>query len=198
MKNQFYIILTLLFLVSNKVFSQDPTPKAGSNLTNLSLDKFAGSWIYTQGTDTVKLMLKKENIFVNFGGGFKMDFVLGCYSFKKGNKIIENYLPFFNQIYNINTSLAASNTDGGYKISGSITDKLKKRRQEITMLLSTDLNTLNVTLQFPEGLCLNCIPGRTLPEKMVFKRVIKTITPKPKVPVPPTYAPGYKGKRLIE
>ncbi len=180
MKKLIYIFISALFLISNTALAQDPTPKAGSNLAYPGLNKFAGTWTYTQGTDTVILKLKKENIFFNFGGGFTMDVISGCYSYKKGKQLIENNLPYFNQARNHNTAIIAGNDDGGFEIKGIIGDKLKKRKQKITMLLSTDLNTLNVTLQFPEGLCLNCIPGRTLPEKMVFEREGAKIIPMPK------------------
>ena len=68
-----------------------PTPpKPDGNITNNSLDKFIGTWVWINGTDTLKIVLKKENILLPFPENSRADFIIGFHIFKQGNDIVES------------------------------------------------------------------------------------------------------------
>jgi hypothetical protein len=76
-------IITILFIafVLNKVQAQ----------TNSTLDKFSNTtWMWTNGTDSLKIYLKKTSMILPNYNGPAFDVLMGFHYFKKGNRVIEN------------------------------------------------------------------------------------------------------------
>ncbi len=61
-----------------------------------SLDKFVGTWLWHNNSDTFKLILKKGNKMIYSGMNIRSDVIYGFHEYKQGNTVIESSLQFAN------------------------------------------------------------------------------------------------------
>lgn len=125
-----FICLALLF-IATIMHSQDLPPELGSNILNLDIDKFVGTW-YWEGTGkSLKFILKKEN--VDFMPITKMDYkadlIVGFHKFVENGIIIEDSTPYYKTFYNDKKKTVSGCTeknDPGL-LTGNIHHKSKKK-----------------------------------------------------------------------
>jgi hypothetical protein len=83
---------------------------------NNEMDKYAGTWQYTHGTDTLTIVIQKK-IHV-FDGEYYEDFLSGEYRYVSNGVEVVNTLPVLNDPANINGD--NSNIQGRYLINNTI------------------------------------------------------------------------------
>ena len=88
MKKLSYLFIFILSIGLTKVAAQNPLPAKGSNVLIPSLNKFIGTWQCNTSNETIIFKLKKDNVFFDWGDGFRMDVIIGYYSYKKNNVLI--------------------------------------------------------------------------------------------------------------
>ncbi|MEJ7823030.1 MAG: DUF6705 family protein [Chitinophagaceae bacterium] len=151
MKQSIIIIAIFTFSI---IKIQAQTPKPGEYRINNSLLKFEGSWIWFNGTDTLKLVLKKEKLHQppGFAFNFYFDAIVGWYLYKKGNIIIENSLSFANtSYYDGHSSILGGNKNGKETLEGNIKDSKKNKFAAITLTLNASHTSLHWKLNNNEG-----------------------------------------------
>lgn len=120
------ILIPAFFLMfSNIIIAQVPTP--GSNITRTYLDKFEGTWKWTNGTSEVTIQLKKLHYHFT-DHQFYEDVVVGSHKFIKNGVLVENYLPDFNNI----SQTFLSSIFLWALIDGSQTDEISGDLQDIS------------------------------------------------------------------
>ena len=138
----------------NLAFAQQHhPPQAGDNFPNPALDKFVGTWIWTSGDDTVKIILKKENIL--FPRNFRKDVIIGFHLYKKDSVIVESSLQFqhTNRADGKSTILAGSDNNNNFILKGSLTDLTKGIKfVEIKLTMNSLQNKLTLVLRETPGL----------------------------------------------
>lgn len=117
-------------------------PNSGDNILNPSLSKFVGTWIWVNGTDTVKVVLKKENVLFSMIN-IRQDVIVGYHEYKRGNVIIETNLADTNHVFNTKkTSILASNDNSNDTLTGTIQDITEKKLLNIILVLNVAQNQL--------------------------------------------------------
>ena len=91
------IILAIFAFNMNKSQTLDITPNA-SNL-NSNINKFVGTWIWTNGTESLVLIFKKENILLPLEGNIRADVLYGFHQYKVNNIVIESSTQYSNSNY---------------------------------------------------------------------------------------------------
>lgn len=94
-----HIILILLILVGGLVSAQTNFPKDGDNIKNPHIDKFVGTWIWSNGTESLEFVLKKKNILLPIGNNIRTDVLYGFHKYVKDGKELENSLQYVNTDY---------------------------------------------------------------------------------------------------
>lgn len=154
----------------NNVKAQN-TPRSGSNLSNHGLDKFSGSWISINNTDTIQLVLKRENITLPISVGVTADVLVGYYRYSKANVVIHDDLKRINDNYNgMHTPFLIGLNQQGYDINGSFMDFEKKKTFSVSLILDEASKTLKLRLINNEGLYVNVKEGISLPREMIFRK----------------------------
>ncbi|MGV7105574.1 DUF6705 family protein [Flavobacterium sp. U410] len=118
MKNIFFTILTIFTIISCKaqqIVSLDASYWEYPHGTyikdiNNEMDKYAGTWQYTHGTDTLTIVLQKNTHIYN--GEYYFDFLIGEYRFVNNGIEVVNTLPVLNDPANINGENC--NIQGGF------------------------------------------------------------------------------------
>ena len=148
------IILAIFAFNMNKSQTLDITPNA-SNF-NSNINKFVGTWIWTNGTESLVLIFKKENILLPLEGNIRADVLYGFHQYKVNNIVIESSTQYSNSNYtNKNGTLLGSSFDNPNELSGSFqhTTKNKSVRFEIQYI---DTNHIKlVKLENYEGIRVN-------------------------------------------
>jgi hypothetical protein len=123
------ILFLLSILISLKSFSQ--IPPEGSYTQNLELDKFVGTWIWTSGNDTMKIVLQKQKVHYKTPFNFDRDQLLGWHSYKKNGVLIESCLQFAGQLFGTSPlSLYGSTTNPRQIRFTSFKDITKNKRSD--------------------------------------------------------------------
>lgn len=149
-------IIGIVFLISCSTIAQMPTPpQPNGNITNNSLDKFIGTWMWNSGTDTLKLVLKKENILLPFPENSRADAIIGFHIFKQGNKIVESSINHVNTNFSDKYfTILGGNTvgiDNPNEIVCRIHNIEKNKLGELKLVINSSLNQLSWSLKNPEG-----------------------------------------------
>ncbi|MFN4286742.1 MAG: DUF6705 family protein [Lacibacter sp.] len=156
MKKYLFIIIFGLF-VSTLSIAQMPTPpQPNGNITNPTLDKFVGTWLWTNGVVTLKIILKKENILLPFPENSRADAIVGFHIFKQGNNIIESSMGYIHTNHNDKYySILGGNSGVGFdnpnEIGCSIRNIAKNKSGELTLIINSSLDKLVWTLKNYEG-----------------------------------------------
>ena len=83
-----FILLFTVIVIGNVKGQMPNNPQPNGNVLNPSLDKFVGTWVWISGVDTLKIVLKKDNMLLPFPENSRADCIIGFHIFKKGNVII--------------------------------------------------------------------------------------------------------------
>ena len=122
------IFICLISICTCKIYSQPPIN--GEYLKYDYLDKYQGTWMWTSGSDTVIIKLKK---LVDTSNGpvitFYSDDLFGVHKYIQNGVVIENSLPIFDTITYSHTD---SNTITGTGRRGSDTSWVKCYLTDIT------------------------------------------------------------------
>ncbi|QHV98941.1 DUF6705 family protein [Spirosoma endbachense] len=164
------IVGFLYFLVMiNSVSNAQELPRSGSNLTNNNLDKFVGTWMWTNGKDTVTMLLKKENIL--FPGNIRTDAIVGFHLYKKDKKAVSSSLEFKNTNYSDKRStILATGTPSNLNTINGIFNDLKKDKS-VNIHLTVNQNVLQANFSNREGIRTKKQgDGFSLPEAINFTR----------------------------
>lgn len=150
------ILLGITFLISCCTIAQTPTlPEPNGNIANPSLDKFIGTWVWSNGTESLTLVLKKENILLPFFENSRADVIIGFHMFKQGNAIVESSLSYVNTNYSDKRfTILAGNTvgvDNPNKIGGTIENTAKNKLGQLKLVINSSLDQLSWTLNNSEG-----------------------------------------------
>lgn len=99
MKTLIKIYLLLAGLLFMNINAQN-FPQEGDNIKNKHLDKFAGTWVWTNGEDSFTIILKKDN--VKFIPTMELygDVLYGVHKYVKNGKEIENFIQYKDTSYN--------------------------------------------------------------------------------------------------
>jgi len=163
MKYTFYIILLFGIFNANLTYAQR-FPKAGDNFPNLRLKKFTGTWVSTQGVDTIKIKLNFENI--KLPVNMTADALVGYILYKKGNQVIENTFKDSQFKYEEGKSsmlIGVNDLEGD--LTGRIRDGQTSQSFEYIFTPSSDLNTMTAIRQLSERIYINEKQGEGYPDK---------------------------------
>ena len=151
------IIIGIAFLISCSTIAQMPTPpQPNGNITNSSIDKFIGTWVWSNGTETLTLVLKKENILLPFLENSRSDMIIGFHKFEQGNTIVESSISYVNTNYSDNhstiTGVNVVGVDNPNELICSITNIAKNKSGDLKLVINSSLNQLTWTLKNREGI----------------------------------------------
>lgn len=119
MKSKIFLTLIMVVLTTIIINAQSPilsiTTERGSNIpdgaylkdTNNVLDKFTGTWQYTQGNDTLTISIQK--ITQHFNGSYYKDKLIGGYKYVQNGKVLVNNISPSSDDLLISGSLIKSN-----------------------------------------------------------------------------------------
>lgn len=126
MKNILFI-LTIVF--SSIMYSQEITPKSGDNILDPYADKFLGTWVWREGNDSFKIILKKENILVPLLNNVKADWIIGFHKFVKNGTIIEDTSLYTstNFLDKKNSIISSTDSDNRNYLTGYIIHSSKNK-----------------------------------------------------------------------
>ena len=157
--------------ISQVSFAQMPDPpQPNGNIINNSLNKFVGTWRWTSGTDTVTIILKKENILLPFPENSHADLIIGFHIYKKGNNIIENSIIFSKTNFiDKHSTILGGNEKGNDTLSCNLKDISKNKLVELTLILNNSQTQLQWNLQNTEGVKIgNYVSAITLPKSITL------------------------------
>ena len=151
------IIIGIAFLISSSAIAQmPPPPQPNGNITNSSLDKFIGTWVWSNGTETLTLVLKKENILLAFVENSRADVIIGFHKFEQGNTIVESSISYVNTNFSDgHSTIIGGNREGfdnPYEITCKIKNIAKNKSGDLKLVMNSSLNQLSWTLENSEGI----------------------------------------------
>lgn len=173
------VITTVIICVSLcSMLRAQNIPAQGSYITDNTMGAFHGTWQWVSGTDTVKIYLITQKVYIDVNGGFYHDCIVGWHLYKKGNQVIESSFNFINtpRSNGQNTILAWS-SDSGAGLEGSLKDITRNKDCDLKLTLNAAQNKLTWYSARGEGLHIvpdgKPIPprGLTLPTQMVFTKL---------------------------
>ena len=95
MKIIIVLILGLMSVCTKNVFSQKPV--IGSYVTNSYVDKFVGTWKWSNGVDDVTIEFKKVKFWWRVNNYYQ-DVLMSCHSYVKNGLPIESIMSDINLI----------------------------------------------------------------------------------------------------
>lgn len=171
MKNKTFFILAILLTFSSlsKAQQKQVQPKKGDNIKNASLNKFEGIYVWLHGSDTLKILLKKEN--VELVKGIKSDVLIGFHKYVKDGKVVESSYDYHKSNHTDKRStILISNQDESDTLDGILKDLTKKKSVDIKLVYSPARKSITMTLAEREGIRINKNQdvGFTLPQPLVL------------------------------
>lgn len=165
------VLLLIIFLAFNKRINAQT---AGSYITNTTMGAFHGTWQWVNGSDTVKIYLETKKVYCDVNGGFYWDELVGWHLYKKGSSIIQNTIPYINNVSQ--AAFFAGNEGRPYGVAwGTLKDITKNKSGEVILTLNAAQNQLTWKLDISPGIKV-FVPGVsptpqrgfTLPENMLL------------------------------
>ncbi len=151
-----FIVLLMSFNCKAQNYPQD-----GDNIHNSNLNKFVGTWIWANGTESLVLIFKRENVKLPIGNNIKADVLYGFHQYKQNNIVIESSTAYSNTTYadRKQTISGMGDTDFPNKIGGGIghLSKNKSVRYEIEYIDATHIEL--VKLENYPGIKID-LPGK--------------------------------------
>lgn len=96
MKNILRVLVFTTITLMLNCNAQNNTPQNGQHIVDNDLNKFVGDWIWTNGSKSFKIILKKEIILLPQGTNITADVIIGFHEFKINGNSIENSTQFIN------------------------------------------------------------------------------------------------------
>jgi hypothetical protein len=151
------IIIGIAFLISCGTIAQMPTPpQPNGNITNSSIDKFIGTGVWSNGTETLTLVLKKENILLHFPENSRAESIIGFHKFEQGNTIVESSISYVNTNFSDKHYTIIGGNRDGFDNPNEITCKIKNiaknKSGDLKLVMNSSLNQLSWTLKNSEGI----------------------------------------------
>lgn len=163
------IIIIALLIISNIGISQIPNP--GTYTINNTFGAFHGTWLWVNGSDTVKIYLTTKKVRID---DYDVDLLCGWHIYKQGSTIIETSYPNINVLNSQTITLWNDNSINNPKVEGTITD-LTKASKENFLFLTINAAQNQVTWRCTEwgghGYTVEQPPppiGITLPRNMIL------------------------------
>lgn len=164
--------LFIMFQANGQEFPED-----NSHTINNDINKFVGTWKWTNQDKSFTIILKKETILYPMGTNITVDNLIGFHKYTVNNVIIENSTEYSNTSYwDRKTTIFGKTRDNPNKVMGSFEHLSKNKSVNFTIeyidathfkLLSleqrTDLYLLN-TGESPR------LPGISLPQNIIFTK----------------------------
>ncbi len=175
MKNILAVLFFLIALSKNSNGQIDPV--AGAYYTNNTMGTFVGTWQYANVYDTIIIKLKVKKVYIPINGGFYWDKLVGWHMYKRGLVIVENSLPYFDDVSKITITHGSNTPENLNNISGFANDPRKNKSGQLSLTLLSNVtpNQLVWKLENTEGVRVRTNPnqapydwGFTLPENMVL------------------------------
>lgn len=162
-----------------KVLSQKPQENTYYPMYNLN--KFVGDWIWTSGTDTVRIRLKKAAVKIPIFNNSYWENLLGCHIYVKNGIVIENTMDKFDslQYYNSSNRIGSiylyhiENADTSIA-EGTLKDISKHKANQIDLTyLGGNPVQIRMQLSAKPGTTVSLpgnpyIPGITLPTDIIL------------------------------
>ncbi len=169
-------ILYLTTLFSLKLAAQNWPPVPGSYTSNNTMTGFHGKWLWTDGTDSVTLVLQTRKVFFRMNVGFFWDRLVGWHEYKRKGIIVESSLVYIGD--STKRILMGGNEAYGTNIARvSFNDITKKKSGNLFLTLDTTVipNSLTWVLKNDEGIRVRTSPSQplydwnfTLPRNMIL------------------------------
>jgi hypothetical protein len=154
MKKIFGIVLVFTSVVT--AYSQ--VPQKGEYRKDDKIDKFVGVWEASRDNEVLRIVLKKEKIFVKGGLDFYWDRVVGWHSYTKNGIVVESSLDFANGTYDEHATILGG-SEGDDKLAFSFRDLSRARSHAAELkLIGSDAATLTFSLK--EQVLVNKKPSR--------------------------------------
>lgn len=142
-------------IMAGNIIAQQPTPpQPNGNIINPSLDKFVGTWVWVSGNDTLRIILKKENILLPFPENSRADLLIGFHIYKKGNTVIESSISNSSSSYiDKQYTILGGNRAGidNSEITCSIKNLSKNKSGELKLSINSSNSQLSWNLKNREG-----------------------------------------------
>ena len=153
MKKIIFTVIILLGVITNCI-AQDGIPNDGDNITNDNINKFTGTWYWSNGIESLKIVLKKENILLPFGKNIRTDALYGFHIYIKNGIIVENSTDFINTTYNDkkHTVFAIGDKDNPNTLGLGIGHLSKHKSVEATIEMIDSTHIKIVKLENYEGI----------------------------------------------
>lgn len=145
MKNVIFLIFAL-FMITIK--AQNALPQPGDNILDSHADKFMGTWKWQDGSNSLTLIMKKENILLPFPDNVHADWVIGFHKFVSNGSTSEDTTMYSNTNYidKKNTIVAGSKNGFPNILNGGIYHKSKNKfvEFEIEYIDATHIKLLSL------------------------------------------------------
>ncbi len=172
MKSLFVSFFILLSSCCTQIRGQIPAP--GANITHPSLDNFVGTWVWTNGTNSLVVQFKKVNYYYS-NLDYHEDVILGCYKYIKEGELIEDNLAEFIQLgeNKIGPIVLKFDRLGANlnKLRGNVADRLKHDTHYLNVELNANAPVFSIQwiITRRSGFVVSpTVPGFTLPQNIVL------------------------------
>lgn len=171
-----FILITSLFIFECK--AQNDLPQDGDNILNNNINKFVGTWNWSENGKSLQIILKKENVKLRVGMNLRADVLIGFHKYIENGVEIENSTQYSNTNYidNKSTIFGGAGKNETNTINGGIRHitKNKSIKFEIEYIDSTHIKL--VELKDYPGLRVN-VPGKppydwsiSLPQNIILTK----------------------------
>lgn len=175
MRKRKLIIVTILFtaFVLNKVQAQ----------TNNTLDKFSNTtWLWTNGTDSLKIYLKKATLSLPNSSMPPFDQLIGFHYFKKANSPIENsYKDWRTNPDELYWTIILGNQNGiaGNNLEGTLRHTSKNKTIKLIFIVDATGTKATMIVKNTEGTKIEPYDSSiSLPNNITLTKVANDPTPR--------------------
>nr|WP_314494121.1 DUF6705 family protein [uncultured Chryseobacterium sp.] len=154
-----FVILICLISINCKSQQWDITP--GSNNLNNNINKFIGTWNWSEGGKSFQLILKKESIKLPMTGNVRGEMLYGFHKYVDNNAVIENSTQFAGTTYlDKKSTVLGSSYDNPNIIKGNIQHIAKNKGVNMIIEYIDATHIKLLSLKNFEGTKVN-FPGET-------------------------------------
>ncbi len=139
------------------------------------LQNYEGLWMWTSGTDTVRIFLKKEAILFKTVKNCTYEELIGFHEYKQGSQVVESSMQHINTSFldNKSTILVGGRTLITNTVNGTIRDLSKNKTLELKLLPNASFTQLHWKTNTLEGVNLSTpqrpfYVGITLPSDIIL------------------------------
>lgn len=168
------ILTIVIVLLLHSIVACSQNPKKGDYLKDEKLDKFVGIWEASTGKGTIRIILKKEKIFIK-GMDFYQDMIIGWHVYSKDKKTVESSIDYAGSVYDENVTILAS-SEGDDILKITTFKDISRNRNNVGIFKMKDLEEGVLTLNFLEQISINKstpnpIEAIPIPSEWVMNRI---------------------------